>query len=104
MADEKKEQTDQQRESGEPGGGRGRRDDVGRSGIYPVSSLDQAPADATVRGEAEWGQGERGAKGYDDSGRSGVEAFWDEEKDILAGEGKQQREGQERHREEKKRQ
>lgn len=87
MAEDRRKEEDERRESGEPGGGKGRRDEVGRSGVYPVSSLNQAPQDAQVRGEQEWGQGERGASGYQDSGRSGLEAFWREEKekDILEG-------------------
>ena len=35
-------------------GGKGRRDEVGRSGIYPASAAD-APADAEVRGQEELG-------------------------------------------------
>jgi hypothetical protein len=35
-------------------GGKGRKDEVGGSGIYPASSPD-APADAEVRSEAELG-------------------------------------------------
>ena len=58
------------RESGMPGGGQGRRDETGRSGVYPASSAEGAPADAPIRTEAEWGQGERGAGGYEDSGSS----------------------------------
>jgi hypothetical protein len=33
-------------------GGKGRKDEVGKSGIYPASSPD-APADALIRGEGE---------------------------------------------------
>jgi hypothetical protein len=46
------------------------RDEVGHSGVYPASAEQQAPADATTQGEASWGQGKRGAQGYNDSGRS----------------------------------
>jgi hypothetical protein len=35
-------------------GGRGRKDEVGRSGIYPASSPD-APADADIRGQDDLG-------------------------------------------------
>ena len=59
-----------QRESGLPGGGQGRRDEPGHSGIYPASAAEGASPDAPLRGEAEWGQGERGAAGYEDSGSS----------------------------------
>lgn len=46
-----------------------RRDEVGGSGVHPASAHD-APADSEIRTENAWGQGERGAAGYDDSGRS----------------------------------
>lgn len=64
--------TDEQvRESGMPGGGAGRRDEIGgRSGVFPASSAEGAPSDAEIRTQAEWGQGERGAAGYEDSGSS----------------------------------
>lgn len=58
-----------ERESGQPGGGAGRRDEVGGSGVYPASA-GNAPADAEVRGQMAWGQGDRGAEGYADSGPS----------------------------------
>lgn len=58
------------RESGEPGGGAGRRDDVGHSGVYPMSGDERPPHGAEIRTEASWGQGDRGAAGYDDSGSS----------------------------------
>lgn len=57
------------RESGNPGGGQGRRDDVGRSGVYPMSGPHPA-GNAPIRTEAAWGQGERGAAGYEDHGSS----------------------------------
>jgi hypothetical protein len=57
-------------ESGMPGGGVGRRDETGKSGVYPVSASQGASGDAGVRSEAGWGQGERGAAGYEDSGDS----------------------------------
>ena len=58
------------RESGMPGGGAGRRDETGRSGVYPASEAEGAAGDAPRVGEEEWGQGERGAEGYEDSGSS----------------------------------
>ena len=61
---------EQKRESGEPGGGQGRVDEVGGSGVYPVSSMEGASGDAEIRGEMSWGQGEQGAAGYEDSGGS----------------------------------
>ncbi|RPI84777.1 MAG: BON domain-containing protein [Chloroflexi bacterium] len=44
-------------------------DRVGRSGVYPASGP-MPPRDAEIRGMMEWGQGERGAAGYYDSGES----------------------------------
>jgi hypothetical protein len=61
-----------QRESGEPGGGAGRRDDVGRTGVYPVSGDERPPGDAEVRPLGEWAGGDRGIEGYEDSGGSGL--------------------------------
>src|SRR5256884_5446200 len=58
------------RESGQPGGGQGRRDKIEKSGVYPVSALEEANPEAMVHGEASWGQGDRGAAGYEDSGGS----------------------------------
>lgn len=58
-------------QSGLPGGGRGRVDRVGRSGVYPASGP-WPEGNAPVQGEESWGQGERGAEGYEDSGRSEI--------------------------------
>jgi hypothetical protein len=52
------------RESGEPGGGQGRRDEVGRSGVYPRDA-DNVPGDAEVRMAGSWGGGD-----YNESGGS----------------------------------
>lgn len=57
------------RDTGEPGGGQGRRDVVGGSKVYPMSGTEH-PTDARLQGMASWGQGERGADGYNDSGGS----------------------------------
>jgi CBS domain-containing protein len=75
--EEKQEQVktpekEQKRESGVPGGGQGRVDEVGRSGVYPASGPLPPSPDAPVRGQASWGQGERGAEGYQDSGTSEI--------------------------------
>jgi hypothetical protein len=66
---------DKGRESGEPGGGQGRRDEVGGSGVYPASA-ENIPGDAVIRTPQQWGQGGRGAEGYEDSG--GSELVWRE--------------------------
>src|SRR5919199_6793440 len=60
--DQKGEQD--KRESGEPGGGQGRRDDVGRSGVYPPGA-ENIPPDAEVRMAGSWGGGD-----YNESGGS----------------------------------
>ena len=74
MASQDQRQTDrsdeeQRRESGAPGGGVGRREDVRGSGVYPASGP-LPEGDAPYHGEASWGQGERGAEGYEDHGDS----------------------------------
>ncbi len=60
----------EKRESGTPGVGQGPKDEIERSGVYPVSSMDEAGPDAMAHDEASWGQGERGAAVYEDSGGS----------------------------------
>jgi hypothetical protein len=62
------------RESGEPGGGQGRRDEVGPTGVYPMSGGLPEGKHLEIRTPASWGQGDRGAAGYDDSG--GSELTW----------------------------
>lgn len=62
-------QAERKRESGQPGGGAGRRDEVGGSGVYPASA-GSAPDDAVIRSPMAWGQGDRGAEGYEDTGPS----------------------------------
>jgi len=57
------------RESGLPGGGAGRKDEVGGSGVYPKSAP-HPPGDARIVTPASWGQGDRGAAGYEDHGES----------------------------------
>lgn len=49
---------DSTRESGQPGGGVGRREEVGGSGVYPASA-GNAPADAEIRRQASWGRAGR---------------------------------------------
>ena len=53
-----------ERESGQPGGGQGRRDEVGGSGVYPPNA-DAVPPDAEVRMAGSWGGGD-----YNESGGS----------------------------------
>jgi hypothetical protein len=65
---------DSRRESGQPGGGAGRRDEVGPTGVYPMSGGIPPGKHPEVRTPAAWGQGDRGAEGYNDSG--GSELVW----------------------------
>jgi hypothetical protein len=58
------------RESGEPGGGAGRRDDVGRTGVYPLSGDERPSGEAELRPLGDWAGGDRGIAGYEDSGGS----------------------------------
>ncbi len=55
---------------GMPGDGAGRRDETGTSGVYPLSASQGASGNAPIIGEEAWGQGDRGAAGYSDSGDS----------------------------------
>ncbi len=66
---------EQGRESGHPGGGAGRTDTPGHTGVYPLSASEGASGEALVHSEPAWGQGERGAVGYEDSGDSGILSF-----------------------------
>lgn len=68
------DQEDSKRDSGVPGGGRGRKDEVGRSGVYPMSGPHPA-GNVGMKQQASWGQGERGAAGFEDHGRS--ELSWE---------------------------
>lgn len=64
-----KEKRKTEKQTGLPGGGAGRKDRVGRSGVHPMSGP-PAPADAEVVWPGSWGQGKRGAAGYEDHGES----------------------------------
>ena len=76
---------DQARHRGGPGHGTGPRDEVGHTGVYPVSAMDEASPDAPIKGQMEWGQGERGAAGYEDHGESEVITIPPEGEDTGAG-------------------
>jgi hypothetical protein len=62
------------RESGVPGGGKGRKDEVGHSGVYPMSGPHPA-GNVEMKQQASWGQSARGAAGYEDHG--GSELTWE---------------------------
>jgi hypothetical protein len=65
---------EERRESGNPGGGQGRRDEVGPTGVYPMSGGIPPGKHLEIRTPASWGQGDRGAEGYNDTG--GSELVW----------------------------
>lgn len=54
------------------GGGVGRREAPGQTGIYPVSADQGASPNSPVQAEGSFGQGDRGAQGYQDSGTSQI--------------------------------
>jgi CheY-like chemotaxis protein len=60
------------RESGLPGGGKGRKDVIERTGVFPVSASEGASPDAQLMGQMSLGQGDRGAEGYYDHGDSEI--------------------------------
>lgn len=64
-----KDDLEEKKESGLPGGGAGRRDEVGGSGVYPMSGP-HPKSNAPIVTPASWGQGKRGAAGYEDHGES----------------------------------
>jgi hypothetical protein len=72
--DNRKTPDDAPRESGMPGGGKVRRDEVGQSGVYPMSAGIPKGKHLEIRTPASWGQGDRGAAGYEDAG--GSELVW----------------------------
>jgi CBS domain-containing protein len=69
MAIKRKPEKRTSRASGLPGGGAGRKDRVGPSGVYPMSGP-HPPGDAPVVWPGSWGQGKRGPAGYEDHGES----------------------------------
>jgi hypothetical protein len=76
MADDNRKLTEEElakRESGQPGGGQGRRDVVGKTPVYPVSADKLPPEeDMLIRTPGEFGQRGRGLEGYYDHGESGL--------------------------------
>jgi hypothetical protein len=68
-ADEQMLDEEEQAESGAPGGGKGRIDETGHSGVWPASGP-WPEGDAPLVPPAGWGQGARGAAGYEDHGES----------------------------------
>ncbi len=63
------DQANEKKDSGNPGGGAGRVEDVAGSGVYPASGP-LPKENARYQDEASFGQGKRGEKGYEDSGDS----------------------------------
>jgi CBS domain-containing protein len=70
-SDERNQELERKRESGLPGGGAGRIEEVKGSGVYPMSGP-HPPGDAPIIPEPAWGQGKRGSAGYDDHGESEI--------------------------------
>jgi hypothetical protein len=68
---------DKRRDSGMPGGGAGRTDTPGRTGVYPASGP-MPEQEAELQPMASWGQGKRGAAGYQDHGGSEISDFGDQ--------------------------
>jgi hypothetical protein len=68
----KKETPQDKRDSGKPGGGAGRRDEVKGSPVWPGTGP-YPPGDAAVKMGGEWGTNE--PKGYDESGTSEIFYF-----------------------------
>lgn len=64
--------SDQQNDSGNPGGGVGRREKPGQTGVYPLSDSRNASETAPIEAEGAFGQGDRGIEGYYDSGGSQI--------------------------------
>lgn len=60
------------RDTGNPGGGAGRVDRVGETGIWPASGPTPEGRDMPIVTQAELGQGARGATGAADSGSSEI--------------------------------
>jgi len=58
------------RESGQPGGGQGRVEVPGETRVHPLSAGIDPNRHDEIRTQAEWGQGARGAEGYEDAGGS----------------------------------
>lgn len=69
MATRMKSNDTEGRQSGRPDASAARRDEVGSSGIYPMSGP-HPPGDAPAVWPGSWGQGKRGAAGYEDHGES----------------------------------
>lgn len=57
---------------GVPGDGAGRKDEPGRTGVYPLSASSEADPNAPIISEGALGQGDRGEQGYEDSGDSEI--------------------------------
>lgn len=70
-SNEPNQKGERQRESGLPGGGAGRLDEIGGSGVYPLSGPHPS-GHAPIIPLPAWGQGKRGSAGYDDHGESEI--------------------------------
>ncbi len=64
-------EAEKKKDIGAPGGGAGRVEEAGGSGVYPASGP-WPKENAPFEGEMSWGQGKRGQAGYNDSGDSEI--------------------------------
>jgi hypothetical protein len=95
MSKHGKQQHDEQRpdltnaptRGGMPGDGKGRTDEVStKGGVYPVSGPPPDDPNARTQGMASFGQGDRGAAGFQDHGQSEIFTVPPEGEDEAAGE------------------
>jgi hypothetical protein len=72
-----KKQSRQSVNGGNPGDGAGRTEDTQsqHSGVWPASGPHPDTPDVPYQGMASFGQGERGAEGYHDSGQSELQTM-----------------------------
>jgi CBS domain-containing protein len=68
----KTDKRNKERKSGHPGGGAGKKDKVGPSGVHPMSGPHPRSDAPLVWWPGAWGQGKRGAAGYENHGESGL--------------------------------
>ncbi len=85
MAEKQPNRTEQdeasKRDRGLPGGGQGRIDEPGHTGVYPGSGP-WPEGNAPIVQPGSFGQGERGPEGYEDSGDWSPEVFEKVKRDL----------------------
>lgn len=68
-------------DSGLPGGGVGRREAPGKTGVYPLSASQDANPDSPLQSEGSFGQSDRGTKGHSEAHDSAILMGDDEQAD-----------------------